>query len=111
MRSLLTAGAAACPRPCSYLGKINPACEFIMEVTDKTRADIKGGTLVETDGIIRLLEVAQVPSEHVRGDGCCCCCCCCCLFLIANAAIAAAVIAAVAAMLLRLPQLQRVPPG
>lgn len=39
--------------------------EFIMEVTDKTKADIKGGTLVEYDGSIRLLEIAQVPSEHV----------------------------------------------
>ncbi len=39
--------------------------EFIMEVTDKTRADIKGGTLIDYDGQIRLLEIAQVPAEHV----------------------------------------------
>lgn len=39
--------------------------EFIMEVTDKTKADIKGGTLIDYDGNIRLLEIAQVPSEHV----------------------------------------------
>ncbi|KAI9223389.1 UTP--glucose-1-phosphate uridylyltransferase family [Blastocladiella britannica] len=39
--------------------------EFIMEVTDKTKADIKGGTLIDYDGHVRLLELAQVPSEHV----------------------------------------------
>lgn len=38
--------------------------EFIMEVTDKTKADIKGGTLVDYNGQIRLLEIAQVPHEH-----------------------------------------------
>ncbi|KAK3580388.1 hypothetical protein CHS0354_001508 [Potamilus streckersoni] len=41
------------------------APEFVMEVTDKTRADIKGGTLVEYEGKLRLLEIAQVPKEHV----------------------------------------------
>ncbi|KAI9007472.1 UTP--glucose-1-phosphate uridylyltransferase family [Phycomyces nitens] len=40
--------------------------EFIMEVTDKTKADIKGGTLINYDGHIRLLEIAQVPDEHVE---------------------------------------------
>ncbi|XP_076098778.1 UTP--glucose-1-phosphate uridylyltransferase-like isoform X2 [Mytilus galloprovincialis] len=39
--------------------------EFVMEVTDKTRADVKGGTLVEYEGKLRLLEIAQVPKEHV----------------------------------------------
>jgi UTP--glucose-1-phosphate uridylyltransferase len=39
--------------------------EFIMEVTDKTRADIKGGTLINYEGNLRLLEIAQVPSKHV----------------------------------------------
>lgn len=41
--------------------------EFIMEVTEKTRADIKGGTLIDYNGSIRLLEIAQVPAEH-KGD-------------------------------------------
>ncbi|CAG5132915.1 unnamed protein product [Candidula unifasciata] len=41
------------------------ASEFVMEVTDKTRADVKGGTLIEYDGKLRLLELAQVPSDHV----------------------------------------------
>jgi len=39
--------------------------EFVMEVTDKTRADVKGGTLIEYQGKLRLLEIAQVPKEHV----------------------------------------------
>lgn len=40
-------------------------CEFVMEVTDKTRADVKGGTLTQHDGKLRLLEIAQVPKAHV----------------------------------------------
>lgn len=36
-----------------------------MQVTDKTKADIKGGTLIDYEGHIRLLEIAQVPAEHV----------------------------------------------
>ncbi|KAJ3112548.1 UTP-glucose-1-phosphate uridylyltransferase [Phlyctochytrium bullatum] len=39
--------------------------EFIMEVTDKTKADIKGGTIIDYGGQVRLLEIAQVPGEHV----------------------------------------------
>lgn len=42
-----------------------PAPEFLMEVTDKTRADVKGGTLIEYEGRQRLLEIAQVPKENV----------------------------------------------
>lgn len=41
------------------------APEFVMEVTDKTRADVKGGTLVNYEGKLRLLEMAQVPKDHV----------------------------------------------
>lgn len=38
---------------------------FIMEVTPKTRADVKGGTLVETaDSNLELLEIAQVPKRY-----------------------------------------------
>lgn len=40
--------------------------EFVMEVTDKTRADVTGGTLIQYDGKLRLLEAAQVPSQHVE---------------------------------------------
>ncbi|KIJ40970.1 hypothetical protein M422DRAFT_209696 [Sphaerobolus stellatus SS14] len=45
---------------------VDTGAEFLMEVTDKTKADIKGGTLIDYDGQIRLLEIAQVPSEHVE---------------------------------------------
>lgn len=40
--------------------------EFVMEVTDKTRADVKGGTLIQYENKLRLLEIAQVPPEHVE---------------------------------------------
>ncbi|XP_008315442.1 UTP--glucose-1-phosphate uridylyltransferase-like isoform X1 [Cynoglossus semilaevis] len=40
-------------------------CEFIMEVTDKTRADVKGGTLIQYEDHLKLLEIAQVPKAHV----------------------------------------------
>ncbi|ANB12856.1 UTP glucose-1-phosphate uridylyltransferase [Sugiyamaella lignohabitans] len=40
--------------------------EYIMELTDKTRADVKGGTIIDYDGSVRLLEIAQVPKEHVE---------------------------------------------
>ncbi|CAL1707727.1 unnamed protein product [Somion occarium] len=45
---------------------VTSGAEFIMEVTDKTKADVKGGTLIDYDGSIQLLEIAQVPSEHVE---------------------------------------------
>ncbi|TGZ58196.1 hypothetical protein CRM22_009701 [Opisthorchis felineus] len=38
--------------------------QFAMEVTDKTSADVKGGTLTNYQGHLRLLELAQVPKEH-----------------------------------------------
>jgi len=37
-----------------------------MEVTDKTRADVKGGTLIIYEGKPKLLEIAQVPSNKVE---------------------------------------------
>lgn len=39
--------------------------EFAMEVTDKTAADIKGGTLVRYRGRLNLLERAQVAPQHI----------------------------------------------
>lgn len=39
---------------------------FLMEVTDKTQADVKGGTLISYEGKLRLLEIAQVPKDHVE---------------------------------------------
>lgn len=40
--------------------------EFLMEVTTKTAADIKGGTLIKYLGKLKVLEIAQVPKEHVE---------------------------------------------
>ena len=45
---------------------ISQSTEFIMEVTDKTRADVKGGTLISYEGRLRLLEVAQVPKDRLE---------------------------------------------
>ncbi len=44
---------------------IDNQAEYVMEVTDKTKADIKGGTIIDYEGKIRLLEVAQVPKDHM----------------------------------------------
>lgn len=38
--------------------------EYVMELTDKTKADVKGGTIIDYEGTVRLLEIAQVPREH-----------------------------------------------
>ena len=45
---------------------VEASSEFIMEVTDKTRADVKGGTLINYDGHLRLLEVAQVNHNGLK---------------------------------------------
>jgi len=37
--------------------------DFCMEVTEKTRADVKGGTLIDYNGVLTLLEIAQVPNS------------------------------------------------
>lgn len=47
-------------------GNQSSKCEFLMELTDKTRADVKGGTLIQYDNKLRLLELAQVPNTHVE---------------------------------------------
>ena len=39
--------------------------DFLLEVTRKTPADVKGGAPVFIDGQPNLLEIAQVPSRHV----------------------------------------------
>ena len=39
--------------------------DFIMEVTNKTRSDVKGGTLIDYEGHAKLLEIAQVPKGKV----------------------------------------------
>ena len=45
---------------------ITSKAEYIMELTDKTKADVKGGTIIDYDGKPRLLEIAQVPGEYVE---------------------------------------------
>jgi len=57
-------GAVVDQRILQYM--VDNNAEFIMEVTDKTKADVKGGTLIDYNGSIQLLEIAQVPSEHVE---------------------------------------------
>jgi len=42
-----------------------PKPQLVMEVTDKTNADVKGGTLINYEGKLRLLEIAQVPKQYV----------------------------------------------
>lgn len=44
---------------------VSNGIDFAMEVTKKTEADVKGGTLARIGGRLELLEVAQVPEEHV----------------------------------------------
>ena len=39
-----------------------------MEVTDKTRSDVKGGTLIKYEDRVQLLEIAQVPKDHVSSS-------------------------------------------
>ncbi|XP_020092321.1 UTP--glucose-1-phosphate uridylyltransferase [Ananas comosus] len=45
---------------------INNQNEYCMEVTPKTLADVKGGTLISYEGRLQLLEIAQVPDAHVN---------------------------------------------
>ncbi|KAL4930479.1 UTP glucose-1-phosphate uridylyltransferase [Aspergillus undulatus] len=45
---------------------VDTQSEYIMELTDKTKADVKGGTIIDYEGKVRLLEIAQVPKEHVN---------------------------------------------
>eukprot|EP01117_Protostelium_nocturnum_P020387 TRINITY_DN9142_c0_g1_i1.p1 TRINITY_DN9142_c0_g1~~TRINITY_DN9142_c0_g1_i1.p1 ORF type:complete len:503 (-),score=164.06 TRINITY_DN9142_c0_g1_i1:239-1747(-) len=39
--------------------------DFVMEVTDKTRSDVKGGTIIEYEGKAKLFEIAQCPPSKV----------------------------------------------
>ena len=45
---------------------VESKAEYIMELTDKTKADVKGGTIIDYDNSVRLLEIAQVPKEHTN---------------------------------------------
>ena len=44
---------------------LNEDIPFLMEVTPKTYADTKGGVLCQEKGHIKLLEIANVPPEHI----------------------------------------------
>ncbi|KAF5321716.1 hypothetical protein D9619_001934 [Psilocybe cf. subviscida] len=56
-------GAIVDKRILQYM--IEQKSEFIMEVTSKIKGDIQGGTLIDYDGSLRLLEASQVPSNNV----------------------------------------------
>lgn len=45
---------------------VDSKAEYVMELTDKTKADVKGGTIIDYEGTVRLLEIAQVPKEHTQ---------------------------------------------
>ncbi|XP_003748035.1 UTP--glucose-1-phosphate uridylyltransferase isoform X2 [Galendromus occidentalis] len=49
-----------------FLLESSPKPGFVMELTDKTRADIKGGTLIQYENHVKLLEIAQVPPDHIE---------------------------------------------
>ncbi|KAI4290922.1 UTP--glucose-1-phosphate uridylyltransferase [Pancytospora philotis] len=55
-------GATVDPKILSHVAA--QRLDFCMEVTEKTLADVKGGTLASIDGRTSLLEIAQVPEEH-----------------------------------------------
>lgn len=57
-------GAVSDPTIAHYMLKND--IPFVMEMTPKTPADIKGGTLYgDLEGKLHLLELAQVPQKHV----------------------------------------------
>lgn len=56
-------GAVADPKILNHM--IVKNIPFLIEVTPKTPADVKGGTLCEQKGQLKLLEIAQVPEEYI----------------------------------------------
>ena len=56
-------GAVVDPVILNYMDEFN--VPFLMEVTDKTPADVKGGTLYQQDGKLKLLELARVPDDKI----------------------------------------------
>jgi UTP--glucose-1-phosphate uridylyltransferase len=57
-------GAVVDPVILNYMDEFN--IPFLMEMTPKTTADVKGGTLYQQDGKLKLLEIAQVPDDKVE---------------------------------------------
>ena len=56
-------GAVVDPVILNYMDEFS--IPFLMEMTAKTPADVKGGTLYQQDGKIKLLEIARVPDEKI----------------------------------------------
>ena len=44
----------------------NPKLQYCCEVVDKTLADVKGGTIIQYHGRLKLLETAEVPPQNVH---------------------------------------------
>ena len=55
-------GAGVDPRILHFM--LEKQIPFLMEMTPKTPADVKGGTLYQKDGRLHLLELAHVPEQH-----------------------------------------------
>ncbi len=56
-------GAVVDPVILNYMDEFN--IPFLMEMTAKTPADVKGGTLYQQNGKLKLLEIARVPDDKV----------------------------------------------
>lgn len=57
---------AACPEPAILDVIERERVDFLLEVTKRTEADRKGGSLVVRDGRVHLLEIAQVAPDQRR---------------------------------------------
>ncbi|KAA8902040.1 UTP--glucose-1-phosphate uridylyltransferase-domain-containing protein [Sphaerosporella brunnea] len=44
--------------------------ENVTELMDKTKTDVKGGTIIDYEGTVHLLQIAQVPKEHLQDLKC-----------------------------------------
>lgn len=49
---------------------MHPRPEFLMEVTQRTPGDVKGGTIINYRGNLKLLEYEEVPKDHVDDFKC-----------------------------------------
>jgi len=56
-------GAVVDPVILNYMDELN--IPFLMEMTAKTPADVKGGSLYQQDGKLKLLEIARVPDDKI----------------------------------------------
>jgi UTP--glucose-1-phosphate uridylyltransferase len=56
-------GAVVDPVILNYMDQFN--VPFLMEMTAKTAADVKGGTLYQQEGKLKLLEIARVPDDKL----------------------------------------------